>query len=123
MDPADWAARFVPRVEEMPMSAPAYDDRPVVSVPRIACAIGERMGCRCITEQGTRYNLDQFKCLRLVQEGGIYDPFREPVQETIQYQPREDSGGGGSAPTVTASPATGVGDASDLQASDGAFRG
>ena len=123
LDAEAWAARFVPRVAEMPMSAPAFDDRPVVSQPRIACAIGESMGCVCLTEQGTRYRIDLVQCVRLVQEGGVYDPFREPPQEGSRYQPDEAAErGAGGTPAVTPSP-VGVGEAEEIQAAYGAFRG
>lgn len=83
MDAGQWAQRFQPRIPEMPMSAPAYDDRPIVSNPRIFCAIGTRKGCFCLTEQGTRYQMDQLKCTALVNAGGAYDPFKaEPVVAT-----------------------------------------
>lgn len=81
MTAEEWLQRFQPRVPQMPMSAPAFDDRPVLSEPRVFCAIGERLGCRCLTEQGTRYEMDQQQCVALVNSGGVYDPFRAPRQE------------------------------------------
>lgn len=87
MTAEQWLERFQPRIAQMPMSAPAFDDRPIVSEPRIFCAIGERMGCRCLTEQGTRYEMDQQQCVAMVQSGGVYDPFRAPKQEPSQAHP------------------------------------
>lgn len=81
--PEQWAMRFVPRIPEIPGSAPAWDHRAVVSEPTIACMIGERVGCICITEQGTRHVVDQFKCNAIVQHGGTYDPFK-PKQDDRQ---------------------------------------
>lgn len=80
-DAAAWAARLEPRIPQIPMSAPIFDGREIVASPRIACAIGESMGCVCLTEQGTRYQLDQFACVDLVKSGGTYDFFREPERD------------------------------------------
>lgn len=85
----DWLANFVPRVPEYPTSAPAWDDRDVRSEPQIACMIGERVGCICKTEQGTVYKLDQFKCVELVNAGGVYDPFREPESDRDDYSRKQ----------------------------------
>lgn len=115
-----WAARFLPRIAVYPQSAPAYDDRPVQSVPQLACAIGERMGCRCLTEQGTRYEIDQFDCVAMVNNGGVYDPFKAPPQQAMVQQPADLP----SAPAdeLAAAAGTGVGNAADLQSSYGDFR-
>jgi zona occludens toxin len=119
MTPAEWAERFVPRVPQAPMSAPAYDDRPIQSVPRIACALGERMGCVCLTEQGTRYELDQFTCTDLVAKGGMYDPFRAPDSSTLP-PPADDRKA--SAPELSPGLVQGIGSTADLQAGYGDFR-
>ena len=84
MTATTWAERFVPRISGIPASAPAYDDRQVVSYPQVACGIGATMGCRCFTEQGTRYEMDQEQCATLVQEGGVYDPFKAPSTAPVQ---------------------------------------
>lgn len=89
--PEQWAARFVPRIPAHPKSAPAWDGREAVSDYRIACMIGERVGCLCLTEQGTRYEMNQFECVALVESGGAYDPFKAEQ-------------GGGSGRSASASP-------------------
>lgn len=85
--PGEWLDRFIPRVLEYPMSAPAWDaELRVVSEPRIACMIGERVGCLCVTEQGTRYKIDLDKCVEIVEAGGVYNPFKEPVHDFARQQ-------------------------------------
>lgn len=88
----DWAARFKPRVEGVPMSAPAFDGRPVVSHPQLVCGIGESMGCVCFTEQGTRAEVDLFVCTKLVENGGAYDPYKQPEPQRQQLK-QEGKGG------------------------------
>lgn len=81
MSREEWVQRFVPLVAEMPMSAPAFHDREVVAHPRIACMIGERVGCICKTDQGTEWKVHDKTCRNLVAQGGTYDYFREPDAE------------------------------------------
>jgi hypothetical protein len=77
---AQYIARFVPRIETQPWSAPAYDDLRVPSEPpRVFCMIGGNIktgSCSCLTEQGTRYNMEVSLC-RLVAMNGQYEPFRD----------------------------------------------
>lgn len=96
MSTEDWLLRFSPRVAHMPSSAPAYDDRPVVAEPTIACMIGESVGCICKTEQGTDWELPAATCKRVVLGGGIYDPFKRPGEATRPAdRPKADDSGGG----------------------------
>jgi hypothetical protein len=86
-----WLERFQPRFSEMPASAPAWDEREVVSEPRVFCAIsgpGEtatgyasESRCTCLTEQGTRHAMPRASCVALVNAGGTYDPFKAPEKE------------------------------------------
>jgi len=107
IDPAEqalaWLNPFKPRVPEYPTSAPAWDHREVRSEPMIACMIGERVGCICKTEQGTNYKLDQFKCIELVNAGGVYDPYREPENNREDYSREQVARG--ALPDVAAGPA------------------
>lgn len=117
MNAEEWAGRFSPRVPELPMSAPAYDDKPVVAEPRIACMIGERVGCVCKTEQGTDWNMPVSRCRRVVKAGGFYDPFKAP--ENPRERPQESDE---ASQVVLPAPSTGIGNAGDLQAGYGQFR-
>lgn len=124
LTPAEWAERFIPRNPAIPMSAPAYDDREVVAQPRIACMVGERLGCKCKTEQGTDWHIPDAVCRDLVTSGGVYDPFREPERDDRRGI-GAGADGGGSAPTVNALPAEPVAGTREVQqqARYGAFRG
>lgn len=89
----EWARRFQPRFATMPMSAPVFDDRDVVAEPRVACMIGEKVGCICKTEQGTPWTFNALDkrahervCREVVLAGGVYDYFREPEENPAQYR-------------------------------------
>ena len=69
-----------PRVPEMPFSMPALDGRRVAVEPAIFCMSSEE-DCRCLTEQGTRYELTRDKCVVLARNGPVYDPFKVPPKE------------------------------------------
>lgn len=93
----------IPRLPDVPSSAPIYDEltRPV-TYPKLSCmnssdpgmvgrnskrmVIGYRdgkvYGCRCNTQQGTRYDVSFEACMGYV-ENGAFDhalPDRQPVQ-------------------------------------------
>lgn len=81
-----YAARFTPRVPSQPGSAPAYDSLAVPQQPpRVFCMIGgagedalgnhSEGGCRCITDQGTRYGMSRAAC-EIVATQGQYEPYR-----------------------------------------------
>lgn len=100
-----------PRVEEMPWSAPLYDERKATSDPLLMCMMsgpGERADgtiadssqCRCVTEQGTVYMLELTRCAYIARWGAPYNPYRErsdirpaPVQEVVH-----SAGGVGPSP-------------------------
>lgn len=71
----EWLARYTPRIEYRPESAPAYDRymadaRP----PRVFCVDVKDVGCSCYTEQATRWTgINQATCKR-VARNGIYEP-------------------------------------------------
>lgn len=85
---AEYAARFLPRFNTMPISAPAYDEREVVAHPRIMCMASmpgltadgtfRDATCTCLTEQGTRYELSVAECRTVARYGAPYDPYRAP---------------------------------------------
>lgn len=71
-----WIEAQLPRVPTQPYSAPLYDGQAVTRHPRIFCiAVEPPDPCVCMTEQGTRYALDDTACRAFVDAGGIYDPF------------------------------------------------
>ena len=74
---ADYVAQQVPRVVSQPWSAPIYDSQTVTQHPQVWCIAPELPDrCRCITEQGTRYEMPQLECRRYAETGGSYDPYR-----------------------------------------------
>lgn len=103
-----WRA-FKPRIEAMPWTAPAFDDREVVSEPRAFCAIAhagpdasgqhQPESCHCLTEQGTRYGMSDDQCRILALNGEAYNPFKRPAREKQQGNPDR---GAGVSPAVTA---------------------
>lgn len=85
----DYWGWLQPRIVGQPWTAPAYDRLNVPQqAPRIFCAAtgagedaqGEHQSgsCTCVTEQGTRYALEEKHCRMLAREGQ-YEPFRDEV--------------------------------------------
>lgn len=74
----EYVAQQVPRVVSQPWSAPIYDGQSVTQHPQVWCIAPELPEhCRCITEQGTRYEMPQLECRRYAETGGAYDPYRQ----------------------------------------------
>lgn len=122
----DYVAWLTPRIGGQPWSAPAYDTLNVPSEPpRLFCAsagAGEDVdgnrreaSCTCLTDQGTRYVVEQNRC-RMIATDGQYEPFlnvnnarlhrmdelsqRSRLEEGEQQ--RRGGGVGGLPPTETA---------------------
>lgn len=85
--PKDIAAWLKPRIAGQPWTAPAYDDRPVVSAPELYCMASDDGRCGCITEQGTTYVLD-VKICRSIAANGSYNPTRPPAGSRGDRQER-----------------------------------
>lgn len=85
--PKDIAAWLKPRIAGQPWTAPAYDDRPVVSAPELYCMASDDGRCGCITEQGTTYVLD-VKICRSIAANGSYNPTRPPAGSRGDRQDR-----------------------------------
>lgn len=115
----EYVAGFVPRIQALPGSAPAYDDRPVVAHPAVYCIAGGRgqdgngeeraPGYTCLTDQGTRYHLGEAEALDLARNGPLYDPYKQPQTSTA---PR--GGEGGNPPSAMAAPAAAVAPSASL---------
>ncbi len=74
----DYFEQRKPRVENIPWSAPIYDEiHEVKSFPRPQCFLwnsGAKMGqCRCVTQQATPMNVDYETCVNIVQNGDFQD--------------------------------------------------
>jgi hypothetical protein len=90
--------------------------------------------CTCLTEQGTRYNLDFGTCVLVAREGQ-YEPFRDEreddmnrADEVTQRRTWKSRGVQGGTPAGTGESrsvpeaASGIGSASNLQQGFGQFR-
>lgn len=101
--PEDLSKFLTPRIPGMPWTAPAYDDRPVVSEPELYCIAVDDGRCSCITEQGTRQQIEPKLC-RMIAANGAYNPTRRPAQDRVQQPPQErparDTAPSGSQPSV-----------------------
>ncbi|MBD5078346.1 zonular occludens toxin domain-containing protein, partial [Xanthomonas citri pv. citri] len=64
----DYVGQLVPLVADVPWSAPAYVDRPVVSDPHVYCMATENT-CRCVTEQNSRVVMRDDVCRDIARWG------------------------------------------------------
>jgi zona occludens toxin len=97
----EYLSQMIPRIAGAAWSAPVYDDaNEVQEAPQVYCMIGAK--CRCITDQGTRYvldesrpNRDQALCRDIVENGGILNPFKQRQESSSR-----EWGAGGKPPAV-----------------------
>jgi hypothetical protein len=79
----DYTTWLTPRIGGQPWTAPAYDHLSVPNQPpRIFCMASGHDGhdsCSCLTEQGTRYVVEQNRC-RMIAVDGQYEPFLDEVE-------------------------------------------
>lgn len=88
---AAYAKDHLPRISTMPWTAPVFDDRQARSDPQLVCmsslegldaqGVRQEASCRCLTEQGTAYELSQPECRTLARNGPVYNPYRERSEE------------------------------------------
>ncbi|KFA06834.1 zonular occludens toxin [Xanthomonas vasicola pv. musacearum NCPPB 2005] len=74
----DYVGQLVPLVADVPWSAPAYVDRPVVSDPHMYCMSTDN-SCRCVTEQNTRVAMRDDVCRDIARWGEPYNPYKPPA--------------------------------------------
>ncbi|WP_411831972.1 zonular occludens toxin domain-containing protein [Pseudoxanthomonas mexicana] len=108
----EYAKLHLPRFETMPWTARAYDDRGITADPHLYCMSSQAgptaadawvdFTCTCLTEQGTRYEIDLHSCRKLARSGPEYNPYRKPPER----QPPQ-WGVGAQAPTVEATGGSG----------------
>lgn len=94
MTPGEYASQFIPRVPSQPWSAPIYDDKLSVpaEAPRLFCMsalagndVNEQhlpASCTCVTEQGTRYEVDVGTCFFIARRGQ-YEPYRDEADSGV----------------------------------------
>lgn len=74
-----FTAQLIPRIPQMPISAPIYDGKEAVSHPAVYC-MSSQASCTCLTEQGTRFTIPEERCVDMARNGPAYDPFKAPTQ-------------------------------------------
>lgn len=84
--PEQYVSSLVPLVADVPWSAPAYVNRPVVSDPHYYCMSTEN-SCRCVTEQNTRVVIRDDVCREVARWGEPYNPHKQP---SLQQQPQQE---------------------------------
>ncbi|WP_414608404.1 zonular occludens toxin domain-containing protein [Stenotrophomonas pavanii] len=88
---AAYVEDHMPRIGTMPWTAPIFDDRQARSDPQLVCmssmegldaqGVRQEASCRCLTEQGTAYELSQPECRTLARNGPVYNPYRERSED------------------------------------------
>ena len=88
---AAYAKDHLPRISTMPWTAPVFDERQARSDPQLTCmsslegldaqGVRQEGGCRCLTEQGTTYDLSEPECRTLARNGPVYNPYRERSED------------------------------------------
>lgn len=88
LTPVEYAARYVPRVDGLQHSAPAYDQLTAIRhVPRpAACVESISQGCKCWTQQATPYATTQAICRQIVATGIFIDFDDQASQRERQEQ-------------------------------------
>ena len=74
----DYAKWQRPRVAGIPWTAPMFDNLAVTAQPRLACMALEDGTCKCVTEQGTDFDVPVAMC-RQIALHGLYNPFAAPA--------------------------------------------
>lgn len=69
------AASFRPRIDDVPWSAPRYDEltKPTIAPQVVGCIVFQGM-CKCLTQQGTTHHATMQFCLATL-ENGIFQDF------------------------------------------------
>jgi hypothetical protein len=87
---AEFVAAQIPRVAAQPYSAPIYDGQAVTSHPQVFCIrVEDEEDCSCITEQGTRYAVNNAMCRELAEYGPPYDPFKPQKADVAVQQSQQ----------------------------------
>lgn len=70
LTPAQYVARYVPRVPGLPHTAPVYDSiTQPKEAPRPAACVSNAKRCDCFTQQGTRLDVKDDLCRSIVERG------------------------------------------------------
>lgn len=109
-----YAQAVQPMIEDAPFTAPGFVNRPFVSDPVAYCMSSGHMkgkiwvvdSCTCLTEQGTRYQVEMTLCGERSKNGPRYNPYKAPTmiaQDANRTpEPETPETGVGQSPTMTA---------------------
>lgn len=90
-----YVASLTPLVADVPWSAPAWVDRPVLSDPHVYC-MSTPTTCRCVTEQNTRVlTMRDDVCREIARWGEPYNPHKPPTRAPERAPDRETTEGKG----------------------------
>lgn len=75
---AEYIEQQTPRIPGLMHTAPIYDGvtQPVEPPEPVGCMDSKKTGCRCYTQQGTRYDTTEAIC-RQIMASGIYMPWKK----------------------------------------------
>lgn len=72
---------FMPRVSNVPESAPAYDHlRVIVNMPQIAGGLCTKSGCSCFSQQATKISISHDEC-KAWMDNPVFDHYRPPAPQ------------------------------------------
>lgn len=91
---AEYVAREQPRIPGLMHTAPLYDQvtAPVEAPEPIGCIDSKKAGCKCYTQQGTRYDTTEDMC-RQIMDRGIFLAWKSSKQQQYAQgtKPREQN--------------------------------
>jgi len=101
----EFAYTQTPRLQDLPWSAPAYDEiREVKSMPRPQCVYFHRTGkCKCFTQQASPLEVSYAQCRNIV-DNGYFNPYIEDRALAARGPEGRDSPGPGRADPVPQDP-------------------
>lgn len=129
----EYATMLTPLVPGRPWTAPAYINQPVRSEPHVYCVssqAGETLegwkpaSVTCLTEQGSRVEMDAQLARDYAANGEPYNPFKAPIREARESGRRQDKPEPSKpARELVPVPSIGVGQPDDFQSRYGGMRG
>jgi len=88
----EYVRQFAPVVSVLPWSAPAFQKMQPSDYPVAYCMAFEttqaKQDCRCLTQQGTRYEMALPLCLEVAKHG-VFDPFHSQRRDLKEAEQKE----------------------------------
>lgn len=93
MSGTDLIKKFTPTVHAWGWSAPAYSALKPSDYPVPMCMVmhhdeTNKDDCQCITQQGTKYNVENKICIQIATDG-VFDPFRSERKDLKENSDRD----------------------------------